>query len=68
MAKINCLKLKKESDGRLSHINFTIDAFLCNVDEDKKISLIEDNWYNLSTITKGVPKYQNKIIDKFGRV
>ena len=53
---------------RLSHINFTIDAFLCNVDEDKKISLIEDNWYNLSNITKGMPKYQNKIIDKFGRV
>jgi len=50
---------------RLSHINFTIDAFLCNVDEDKKISLIEDNWYNLSNITIGVPKYQNKIIDKF---
>jgi len=50
---------------RLSHINFTINAFLCNVDEDKKISLIEDNWYNLSNITIGVPKYQNKLIDKF---
>ena len=53
---------------RLSHINFTIDAFLCSVDKDKKISLIEDNWYNLSNITIGVPKYQNKIIDKFRQV
>jgi len=53
---------------RLSHINFTIDAFLCCVDKDKKISLIEDNWYNLSNITIGVPKYQNKIIDKFRQV
>jgi len=53
---------------RLSHINFTIDAFLCTVDKDKKISLIHDNWYNLSNITIGVPKYQNKIIDKFRQV
>ena len=53
---------------RLSHINFTIDAFLYSVDKDKKISLIEDNWYNLSNITIGVPKYQNKIIDKFRQV
>ena len=53
---------------RLSHINFTIDTFLYSVDKDKKISLIEDNWYNLSNITIGVPKYQNKIIDKFRQV
>lgn len=53
---------------RLSHINFTIDAFLCSVDKDKKISLIEDNWYNLSNITIGVPRYQNKIVDKFRQV
>ena len=50
---------------RLSHINFTITVFVCNLKKNKKVSLIEDNWYNLSNITIGIPKYQNKINEKF---
>ncbi len=50
---------------RLSHINFTITVFVCNLKKNKKVSLMDDNWYNLSNITIGIPKYQNKINEKF---
>ncbi len=62
----NCISDTEWSfEHKLSHINFTITVFVCNLKKNKKVSLIDDNWYNLSNITIGIPKYQNKINDKF---
>ena len=49
----------------LSHIKFTFNVVTCNIKSHKKISLSDDNWYNLSNIDFGIPKYQNKIFNKF---
>ena len=35
----------------------------CNLDANKNISLLDDNWYNLSEINKGVPKFQFKAVE-----
>ena len=48
---------------KLSHINFNFNVYSCKLNRNKKISLINDNWYNLSNIEYGVPKFQEKIID-----
>tara|TARA_B100001769_G_C22092706_1_gene589365 strand:+ start:716 stop:1765 length:1050 start_codon:yes stop_codon:yes gene_type:complete len=48
----------------LSHIKFTFNVMVCNIKYHKKLSLSDDNWYNLSNIDFGIPKYQNKIFNK----
>ena len=49
----------------LSHIRFTFNVVTCNIKSHKKISLSDDNWYNLSNMDFGIPKYQNKIFNKY---
>lgn len=49
----------------LSHIKFTFNVMVCNVKSHKKVSLSDDNWYNLSNMDFGIPKYQNKIFNKY---
>ena len=49
----------------LSHIKFIFNIMVCNIKYHKKVSLSDDNWYNLSNIDFGIPKYQNKIFNKF---
>ena len=49
----------------LSHIKFTFNVMTCNVKSHKKVSLSDDNWYNLSNMDFGIPKYQNKIFNKY---
>ena len=50
---------------KLSHIEFLFNVKVCKINYDKKISLMKDNWYNLSDINIGIPKYQNKIIKQY---
>ena len=50
---------------KLSHITFTFNAILCNIKYHKKVSLSDDNWYNLSDIDFGIPKYQDKIFNQY---
>ncbi len=50
---------------KLSHINFSFNTIFCKIKSKKKISLSDDNWYNLSNIDFGIPKYQDKIINKY---
>ena len=50
---------------RLSHIKFTFNIILCNIKYYKKVSLSDDNWYNLSDIDFGMPKYQDKIFNQY---
>ena len=49
----------------LSHIKFTFNVMVCNVKSHKKVSLSDDNWYNLSNMDFGIPKYQDKIFNKY---
>ena len=49
----------------LSHIKFIFNVMTCNIKSHKKVSLSHDNWYNLSNIDFGIPKYQDKIINKY---
>lgn len=49
----------------LSHIKFIFNVMTCNIKSQKKISLSDDNWYNLSNMDFGIPKYQNKIFNKY---
>ena len=50
---------------KLSHIKFTFNIILCNIKYHKKVSLSDDNWYNLSDIDFGIPKYQDKIFNQY---
>jgi A/G-specific adenine glycosylase len=50
---------------KLSHINFLFNVHICKIISNKKISLMGDNWYNLSDIKFGMPKYQDKIITEY---
>lgn len=50
---------------KLSHIEFLFNVKVCKINCNKKISLMKDNWYNLSDINIGIPKYQNKIIRQY---
>jgi A/G-specific adenine glycosylase len=50
---------------KLSHIKFTFNTILCNIKYHKKVSLSDDNWYNLSDIDFGIPKYQDKIFNQY---
>ncbi|MBT3549010.1 MAG: A/G-specific adenine glycosylase [Gammaproteobacteria bacterium] len=49
----------------LTHIKFTFNIIFCKVKLNKKISLSDDNWYNLSDIDVGIPKYQDKIFNQY---
>ena len=49
----------------LSHIKFTFNIIFCKVKINKKVSLSDDNWYNLSDIDFGIPKYQDKIFNQY---
>ncbi len=49
----------------LSHIKFTFNVMVCDIKYHKKISLSVDNWYNLSSIDFGIPKYQTTIFNKY---
>ena len=48
---------------KLSHKDFLFHIQLCHIKSNKKISLMGDNWYNLSNIGQGMPKFQEKIIN-----
>ena len=50
---------------KLSHINFLFNVHICKIISDKKVSLMGDNWYNLSNIKFGTPKYQDRIITEY---
>jgi len=50
---------------KLSHINFLFNVYICKIISDKKVSLMGDNWYNLSNIKFGMPKYQDRIITEY---
>ncbi len=47
---------------KLSHIDFLFNVNLFELKSNKKLSLIDDNWYNLSNIDYGTPKFQEKIL------
>ncbi len=50
---------------KLSHIDFTFRVKLFEVKSNKKLILSDDNWYNLSDIEHGIPKFQEKILSLF---
>ena len=50
---------------KLSHIDFSFNVKLFELRSNKKLSLIDDNWYNLSDIEYGIPKFQEKILSFF---
>ena len=47
---------------KLSHFDISFSVKSCHIKNNKNISLLDDNWYNLSEVDKGVPKFQDKII------
>ena len=47
---------------KLSHIDFLFNVNLFKLKPNKKVSLIGENWYNLSSINYGTPKFQEKIL------
>ena len=69
---VNSFNLEKSLESKiwkfshdLSHIKFTFNVMTCNIKSHKKVSLSDDNWYNLSNMDFGIPKYQNKIFNKY---
>ena len=50
---------------KLSHIDFLFNVHICKIISNKKVSLMGDNWYNLSDIKFGMPKYQDRILTKY---
>ena len=50
---------------KLSHIDFSFSVRLFEVKSNKKLILIDDNWYNLSNVEHGIPKFQEKILNFF---
>ena len=69
---VNSLNLEKSLESEiwkfshnLSHIKFTFNVLTCNIKSHKKVSLSDDNWYNLSNMDFGIPKYQDKIFNKY---
>ena len=53
----------RKFNHKLSHYDICFSAMSCNLDANKNISLLDDNWYNLSEINKGVPKFQFKAVE-----
>ena len=53
----------KKFNYKLSHYDICFSVKSCNVNTDKNISLLDDNWYNLSDINKGVPRFQFKAVE-----
>jgi len=69
---VNSFNLEKSLESEiwkfshdLSHIKFTFNVMTCNIKSHKKVSLSDDNWYNLSNMDFGIPKYQDKIFNKY---
>jgi A/G-specific adenine glycosylase len=69
---VNSFNLEKSLESKiwkfshdLSHIKFTFNVMTCNIKSHKKVSLSDDNWYNLSNMDFGIPKYQDKIFNKY---
>jgi len=61
---LNDLKKDKwDFSHKLSHKNLLFHIQLCQIKSNKKISLMGDNWYNLSDIGQGTPRFQEKIIN-----
>ena len=48
-----------------SPIDFAFNVKLFEVKSNKKLIVIDDNWYNLSNIEYGIPKFQEKILNLF---
>ena len=53
----------RKFNHKLSHHDICFSVMSCNLDANKNISLLDDNWYNLSEINKGVPKFQFKAVE-----
>jgi len=53
----------RKFNHKLSHYDICFSVMSCNLDANKNISLLDDNWYNLSEINKGVPKFQFKAVE-----
>ena len=53
----------RKFNHKLSHYDICFSVISCNLDANKNISLLDDNWYNLSEINKGVPKFQFKAVE-----
>jgi len=69
---VNSFNLEKSLESEiwkfshdLSHIKFIFNVVTCNIKSHKKVSLSDDNWYNLSNMDFGIPKYQDKIFNKY---
>ena len=56
-------KRVRKFNHKLSHYDICFSVMSCNLDANKNISLLDDNWYNLSEINKGVPKFQFKAVE-----
>ena len=46
-------------------INLKKEIVIVEVKSNKKLIVIDDNWYNLSNIEYGIPKFQEKILSLF---
>ena len=53
----------KKFNYKLSHYDICFSVKSCNLNTNKNISLLDDNWYNLSDINKGVPRFQFKAVE-----
>ncbi len=53
----------KKFNYKLSHYDISFTVKSCSVNTDKNISLLDDNWYNLSDINRGVPRFQFKAVE-----
>lgn len=48
---------------RVTNKKFKINSLFYFLKNDKKVSLSSENWYNLSNINVGMPKYQQKVLE-----
>ena len=53
----------RKFNHKLTHYDICFSVMSCNLNTNKNISLLDDNWYNISDINKGVPKFQFKAVE-----
>ena len=50
---------------KVTNKNIIFKSSVYHLKNDKSISLSSENWYNLANINVGIPKFMEKVIDKY---
>ena len=59
------MKYTSKINHRVTNKNFEILSNFYFLKNDKNVSLSSKNWYNLSNINVGIPRYLEKILNRY---